>query len=101
MEKKEARKIERGGKLRNGKWYQQTGMRLMFLSVTETDSDYHAYCGTSTIHAVKVVGCMRLQLETGGSLEVVEVLFVLELKVNFISVVALEDVGYAVIFEDG
>jgi hypothetical protein len=58
------------------------GMRSMFLSVSETDSDCHVDCGTSTMHAVKGVGCVRFQLESGGSLEVAEVLFVLELKVS-------------------
>jgi hypothetical protein len=53
------------------------------------------------MHAVKGVGCVRFQLESSGSLEVVELLFVQELKVNFLSMAALEDMGYAVMFEDG
>jgi hypothetical protein len=36
-----------------------------------------------------------------GSLEVDEVMFVTELKVNLLSVSALEDMGYAVMFKDG
>jgi hypothetical protein len=32
---------------------------------------------------------------------VAKVLFVLELKVNLLSVAALEDIGYAIMFEDG
>jgi hypothetical protein len=78
-----------------------TGMRSMFLSVSETGSDLHVRSGASTMHAVKGVGCVRFQLESGGSLEVAEVLFVPELKVNLLSVSALEDMGYAVMFEDG
>jgi hypothetical protein len=57
--------------------------------------------GASTMHAVKGVGCARFQLESGGSLEVDEVMFVQELKVNLLSVSALEDMGYAMMFEDG
>jgi hypothetical protein len=53
------------------------------------------------MHAVKGVGCVRFQLESGGSLEVDEVMFVPELRVNLLSVSALEDKGYAVMFEDG
>jgi hypothetical protein len=53
------------------------------------------------MHAVKGVGCVRFQLESGGSQEVAEVLFVPELKVNLLSISALEDMGYAVIFVDG
>jgi hypothetical protein len=78
-----------------------TGMRSVFLSVSETGSDCHVKSGARTRHAVKGVGCVRFQLESGGSLEVDEVMFVPELKVNLLSVSALEDKGYAVMFEDG
>jgi hypothetical protein len=44
---------------------------------------------------------VRFQLESGGSLEVAEVLFVPELKVNLLSVSALEDEGYGVVFHHG
>jgi hypothetical protein len=78
-----------------------TGMRSMFLSILETGSDYHVDCGTNTMHAVKGVGCVRFQLESGGSLEVAKVLFVLEMKVSLLSVSALEDEGYGVVFYPG
>ena len=38
---------------------------------------------------------------SGGSLELEEVFFVPELKVNFLSIVALEDEGYVVVFQHG
>ena len=44
---------------------------------------------------------MRFQLESGGSLEVAKVLFVPELKVTLLSLLALEDEGYGVVFEHG
>jgi hypothetical protein len=47
-----------------------TGMRSMFLSVSETDSDMHVDSGVDTTHAVKGVGTMDFQLELGGSLKV-------------------------------
>jgi len=77
------------------------GMRSMFLSVSEIDSDHHVVCGTSTMNAVKGVGCVIFQLELGGSMEVEEVLFVSELKVRLLSVSSLEDKGYAFVFEYG
>ena len=77
------------------------GIRSMFLSVSETDSDCHVDCGTSTMHAMKGVERVRFQLESGGSLEVAEVLFVLELKVSLLLVSTLEDEGYGVVFEHG
>jgi hypothetical protein len=78
-----------------------TGMRWMFLSVSKTDSNCHVDCRTSTIHAVKGVGRVRFQLESRGSLEVAEVLFVLELKVSLLSISALEDERYGVMFQHG
>jgi hypothetical protein len=76
-------------------------MRLVFLIVSETGSYLHVQSGASTMHAVKGVGCVRFQLDLGGSLEVDEVMFVPVLKVNFLSILALEDMGYVVMFEDG
>jgi len=74
-----------------------TGMRSMFLSVSETCSNLYVRNGASTIHVVKGVGCIIFQLESGGSLDVVEVLFVPELKVNLLSIATLEDDGYAIL----
>jgi hypothetical protein len=78
-----------------------TGMRSVFLSVLETISDSPVGSGADTMHALKGVGCVIFQLESGGSLEVDEVMFVPELKVNLVSVSTLEDMGYVVMFEDG
>jgi hypothetical protein len=60
----------------------------------------HVRSGASTMHAVKGVGSVRFQLESGVSLEVAGVMYVPGLKVNLLSVSAL-DMGYAVMFEDG
>jgi hypothetical protein len=48
---------------------------------------------------VRGVGSVRLQLEYGGLLEIDGVLFVPGLRVNFLSVSSLEDVGYCVFFK--
>ena len=53
------------------------------------------------MHAVKWVGCVTFQLDSRGSLEMAEVLFVPELKVSLLSVLTLEDEGYGVMFECG
>eukprot|EP01018_Ginkgo_biloba_P038969 Gb_38766 [translate_table: standard] len=53
------------------------------------------------MHAVRGVGRVRFQLEFGNPLEMDEVLFVPGLKLNLLSVSALEDDGYAVLFEGG
>jgi hypothetical protein len=73
----------------------------MFLSVSKKDSYYYVKSGMHTMHAVKGVGCVRFQLESGISLEVAGVMYVPRLKVNLLSISALEDMGYSVTFEDG
>jgi hypothetical protein len=85
----------------NGSSHHMTRMRLMFLSVSETNSDCHVDCGTSTMHAMKGFGRVSFQPESGGSLEVAEVLFVPEMKVGLLSVSTLEDEGYGVIIQHG
>ena len=50
-----------------------TIMRSMFISVSETDSDMHVDSGFNTMHAVKGVGTVDFQLESGGSLKVEKV----------------------------
>jgi hypothetical protein len=78
-----------------------TGMRSVFLSVSKTGSDYHVKNGARTRHAVKKVGCVRFQLESRVSLEVDEVMYVPELKVNLLSILAMEDMEYEVMFVHG
>jgi hypothetical protein len=53
----------------------------------------HAKCGVEGVRTI------RSQLESRGSLEVVDVLYVLEIKMNFLSVSTMEDNGYAISFE--
>ena len=59
-----------------------TRMRSMFHSVSETYSYCYVDSGVDTMHAMKEVGCVSFLLESQGSLEMVEVLFVLESKVS-------------------
>jgi hypothetical protein len=51
--------------------------------------------------AVKGVGKVRFQLESGGILEVGKVLYIPELMVIFISVSALDESGFGVVFHVG
>jgi hypothetical protein len=91
----------------SGAWFVDSGssrrmtrMRLVFLSVLKTGSDCHVKSGAHTRHAVKGVGCVKFQLKTRVSLEVDEVMYVLELRVNLLSVLALADMRYIVMFVD-
>jgi hypothetical protein len=54
----------------------------------------HVKCG------VEGVGRVRFYLDSGGSLEVEDVLYVLDMRRNFLSVSALEDKGYVVLFQN-
>jgi hypothetical protein len=85
----------------SGSSHHMTGMRSMFLSVSETSSNCHVKSGATTRHAVKGVGCVRFQLDSRVSLEVDEVMYVSKLKVNLLSISALEDMEYEVMFTDG
>jgi hypothetical protein len=78
-----------------------TGLRSVFLDLTEIDSDCSVNCGAGPQHAVKGVGRMRFQLESGGLLEVGEVLYVPELTINLLSVSALDESGFGVVFNSG
>jgi hypothetical protein len=79
------------------------GMRFIFLSFSEIDSDCYVGCGASTRHvlAVSWVGCVKFQLESRGFLELAEVLFVPELPVNLLSISALDVDGCGVVFFRG
>jgi hypothetical protein len=78
-----------------------TGLRLVFLDLTEIDLDCRVNCGASPQLAVKRVGRVRFQLESRGLLEVVEVLYIPELTVNLLSVSVLDESGFGVVFYGG
>ena len=82
----------------SGSSHHMMGMRLMFLSISKTNSNYYVDSGANTMHAVKGVGCVRFLLELGGFMEVSEVLFVREMKISLLLASNLEDDGYGVVF---
>jgi hypothetical protein len=78
-----------------------TGMRSVFLSLIEIDSDCNVNCGADSQLAVKGVGSVSFQLELGGFLEVAEVLYIPELTVNLLSMSALDESRFGVVFFGG
>jgi hypothetical protein len=60
------------------------GSRDLFTSISEVDSEMHVECSVDTKHAVKGVGTVLFQLESGGSLKVADVLYVPKLKMNLL-----------------
>jgi hypothetical protein len=82
----------------NGASRHMTRMRLVFFSLSETNSDCYVGVGTDPQLAVKGVGSVRFQLESGGFLEVARVLYVPEMMVNLLSVSSLEVDRFGVAF---
>jgi hypothetical protein len=76
-------------------------MRLVFLSLSEIDSDCCVGVGIGPQLAVKGVGSVRFQLESGGFLEVAGVLYVPEMMVNLLSVSSLKVDRFGVAFYCG
>jgi hypothetical protein len=78
-----------------------TELRLVFLDLIEIDSDCRVKCGDNPQLAVKGVGRVIFQLESGGLLEVGKVLYIPELTINFLSVSTLDESRFGVVFHDG
>jgi hypothetical protein len=64
----------------------------------ERDSDVHVQLGDDAKYAVKGEGTIMFQLESGGSLDAQDVLYVPGLKKNFLSVSTMEDKGFFITF---
>jgi hypothetical protein len=78
-----------------------TGMRSIFLTFSESDTDCFVGSGTNTRQAIKGYGYVRFQLESGGFMGIEHMLYVPDLKVNLLSVASFEDDGYVVTFQNG
>jgi hypothetical protein len=78
-----------------------TGIWRIFLSITETSLGRLVESEGGMAQVVRGVGRIRFRLEYGGLLEVDGVPFVPGLRVNLLSVLALEDAGYSTLFKRG
>jgi len=67
--------------------------RCVFFLVHQLARGLDVELGTNAKCGIVGVGIVKFQLESGGSLEVENVLYVLELKKNLLSVLAMEDRG--------
>jgi hypothetical protein len=76
----------------SGASHHMMGTQELFTSLSMKDLDLHV--------DVEGVGTIRFQLESRGSMEVADVLYVQELKKSLLSVSTMEDRGYAITFED-
>jgi hypothetical protein len=87
--------------MKSGASQHMTRMRLVLLILLEIDSYCCVGVGTDRQLAMKGVGSVRFQLESGGFLEVVGVLYVLEMMVNLLSMSSLEVDRFGVAFYCG
>jgi hypothetical protein len=76
-----------------------TGIWRVFPIIIETGLDRQVVNEGGMARAVRGVGRVRFRLEYGEFLELDGVLFVPGLRVNLLSVSALEDVGYCTLFK--
>ena len=69
--------------------------------VVEKDSHLRVVLGDDANYTVKGSGATSLQLESNDTLHLSDVLYVPSMKINLVSILALEDEGYKVAFLDG
>jgi hypothetical protein len=81
----------------NGATSHMTGMLDSFMFISEIGPS-HVVNGT---HQIRGVDSVKFLLDFGETLEVKGMLFVPGRRVNILSVLALEDVGYVITFERG
>ena len=70
-------------------------------SLSKEDSRLQVQLGDNAKYAVKGIGTTLFQLESGKPLRMSDVFYVPGLKKNLLSISAMEDRGYAMIFVDG
>ena len=75
-----------------------TGYKEVLLDFRKKSYSAQVELGDEVSYVVNVVGSISLQLNFGSILHLEEVLYVLGLKKNLISVAVLENKGYAVVF---
>jgi hypothetical protein len=75
--------------------------RDIFSSLSERDLDVHVELGDDATYAMKGEGIITFQLESIGSLDAWDMIYIPGLKNNFLSVSAMEDKGFFVTFQRG
>jgi len=70
----------------------------LFNSLMESESEVHVQLGEEAKYAVKGERTYMFHLESGGLLDAHDVVYVLGLKNNFLSILAIEDMGFLVNF---
>jgi hypothetical protein len=75
--------------------------RALFNSLMKKDSRIHVELGDDVKYTMKGEGTILFQLESGGSLEAQDVLYVPQLKSNLLPVSVIEKRSFVVMFKKG
>jgi hypothetical protein len=78
-----------------------TGYKEHLTYLVEKESHLHVVLGDNARYTVKGVGSSSFQLDSDIPLQLSEVLYVLGMKRNLVSISSLEDKGYKVTFSEG
>jgi hypothetical protein len=78
-----------------------TEARELFNSLTESDTNLHVKPVDDAKYAVNGEGIVMFQLDSRGSLDAQDVLYIPGLKKNFLSVSAMNEKGFTVTFQRG
>eukprot|EP00253_Pinus_taeda_P004465 PITA_04465 len=71
-----------------------TGYKEALSNLMEKETNLEIVLGDNSKYPVKGVGNVTLQLNQGNTIHLQEVLYVLDLKKNLVSILAMEDKGY-------
>jgi hypothetical protein len=77
------------------------GDKDFFSDLEEKDLKMKIEMGNDGRYSVTGIGTITFQMESGKPFQLKDVMHVLGLKKNLVSVVMLEDKGYDVVFSDG
>ena len=84
----------------NGASQHMTLVQQFFSSLKKQDSGVQVELGDDAKYPIARVGTIPFQLESSNSLDFDDVLFVLNIRKNLLSVSIIEDKGFAVEFKN-
>ena len=87
--------------LDSGASFHMTGDRDLFTNPDEKDLGVHIEIGDDGRYSVTGIGTISFERDSGKPFVLKEVMHVLGLKKNLISVAMLEEKGYDVVFSEG
>ena len=87
--------------LDSGASFHMTGDKELFSDLEEKDLQMHVEMGNDGRYSVIGIGTITFERESGNPLFLKDVMHVLGLKKNLVSVAMLEDKGYDVVFSEG